>query len=133
MRRSASINEEFLTWPILITSGTGTIGTQVLSHLQGSGADVRALTRSPATAQLPASVTAVRGDLADPDSLRATLDGISTLFLLVPNAADEPTQAMLSLTVAREAGIQRIVYLSVFQSEHHPDVPHFSASTRWSG
>jgi uncharacterized protein YbjT (DUF2867 family) len=110
---------------ILITGSTGTIGAQVLSHLQGSGADVRALTRSPGTAQFAAGVTAVRGDLADPDSLRAALDGISTLFLLVPNVADELTQAMLSLTVAREAGVKGIVYLSVFKGEHYPDVPHF--------
>ena len=110
---------------ILITGSTGTIGAQVLSSLQGSGADVRALTRSPGTAQLPAGVTAVRGDLADLDSLRAALDGISTLFLLVPNVADELTQAMLSLTVAREVGVKGIVYLSVFKAEHYPDVPHF--------
>lgn len=110
---------------ILITGSTGTIGAQVLSQLQGSGADVRALTRSPATAQLPAGVSAVRGDLADPDSLRAALDGINTLFLLVPNVADELTQAMLALTVAREAGVKGIVYLSVFKGEHYPDVPHF--------
>jgi uncharacterized protein YbjT (DUF2867 family) len=110
---------------ILITGSTGTIGAQVLSHLQGSGADVRALTRSPGRAQLPAGVTPVRGDLADVDSLRAAMDGISTLFLLVPNVADELTQAMLSLTVAREAGVKGIVYLSVFKGEHYPDVPHF--------
>jgi uncharacterized protein YbjT (DUF2867 family) len=110
---------------ILVTGSTGTIGTQVLSHLQNSGADVRALTRSPGSAQLPAGVTAVRGDLADVDSFRAALAGVSTLFLLVPNVADELTQAMLSLTVAREAGVKGIVYFSVFRSEHYPDVPHF--------
>jgi uncharacterized protein YbjT (DUF2867 family) len=124
MQGYSPINEE-AHMAILITGSTGTIGAQVLSHLQGSGADVRALTRSPATAQLPAGVTPVRGDLADPDSLRAALDGIGTLFLLVPNVADELTQAMLSLTVAREAGVKGIVYLSVFKSEHYPDVPHF--------
>jgi uncharacterized protein YbjT (DUF2867 family) len=110
---------------ILVTGSTGTIGAQVLSHLQNSGADVRALTRSPASAQLPAGVMPVGGDLADPDSLRAALKDVSTLFLLVPNVADELTRAMLSLTVAREAGVKGIVYLSVFKSEHYPDVPHF--------
>lgn len=110
---------------ILVTGSTGTIGAQVLSHLEGNGAEIRALTRSPTTARLPAGVTAVHGDLADPDSLRAALEGVSTLFLLVPNVADELTQAMLSLTVAREAGVKGVVYLSVFKSEHYPDVPHF--------
>jgi uncharacterized protein YbjT (DUF2867 family) len=111
---------------ILVTGSTGTIGSQVLSHLQGRGATVRALTRSPETAQLPAGVTPVRGDLADIDSLRAALDGVSTLFLLVPNVADELTQAMLALTAAREAGVKGIVYLSVFGADTYADVPHFA-------
>ncbi len=111
---------------ILVTGSTGTIGSQVLAHLRGRNADVRALTRSPETAKLPSGVTAVRGDLADPDSLRAALKGVSTLFLLAPNVPDELTQAMLALTVAREANIKGIVYLSVLKSESYTDVPHFA-------
>lgn len=111
---------------ILVTGSTGTIGTQVLNYLQGRSADIRALTRSPETAQLPKGVRAVRGDLADPDSVRAALEGVSTLFLLAPNVADELTQAMLTLTVAREAGVKGIVYLSVFGGDAYADVPHFA-------
>ncbi|WP_426440766.1 NmrA/HSCARG family protein [Bradyrhizobium genosp. P] len=111
---------------ILVTGSTGTIGMQVLNHLAGHGVEVRALTRSPGNAQFPANVTPVRGDLADLDSVRAALDGVSTLFLLVPNVADELTQAMLTLTVAREAGVKGIVYLSVLKGEAYADVPHFA-------
>jgi uncharacterized protein YbjT (DUF2867 family) len=111
---------------ILVTGSTGTIGSQVLAHLRGRNVDIRALTRSPETAALPSGVTPVRGDLADPASLRAALQGVSTLFLLVPNVADELTQAMLALTVAREAGVRGIVYLSVFKGEAYADVPHFA-------
>ena len=42
---------------ILVTGSTGTIGTQVLKFLGGNGADVRALTRTPEKANLPAGVT----------------------------------------------------------------------------
>ena len=111
---------------ILVTGSTGTIGAQVLAQLQNRNADIRALTRSPETAQLPAGVTAVRGDLADPDSVRAALQGVDTLFLLAPNVADELTQTMLALTVAREAGIKGVVYLSVFGGDAYADVPHFA-------
>jgi uncharacterized protein YbjT (DUF2867 family) len=111
---------------ILVTGSTGTIGTQVLAQLQGRGADVRALTRSPGKAPLPSGVTPVHGDLADVDSVRAALEGVSTLFLLVPNVADELTQAMLALSAAREAGVKGIVYLSVFKGEDYADVPHFA-------
>ena len=111
---------------ILVTGSTGNIGSQVLAHLQGQGSEVRALTRTPEKARLPAGVTPVKGDLADPDSLRAALVGVSTMFLMVPNVADELTQAMLALNVARDAGVKGVVYLSVFKSEGYADVPHFS-------
>lgn len=112
---------------ILVTGSTGTIGTQVLNFLDGHGAEVRALTRSPEKANFAAGVTAVKGDLADIDSIRAALDGVSTLFLLAPNAPDELTQAMLALNAAREAGVKGIVYLSVFKGEAYADVPHFAS------
>jgi uncharacterized protein YbjT (DUF2867 family) len=111
---------------ILVTGSTGTIGAQVLTYLQGRGLDVRALTRSPGSVPFPSGVTPVRGDLADVDSVRAALQGVSTLFLLVPNVADELTQAMLTLTAAHEAGVKGIVYLSVFKGEAYSDVPHFA-------
>ncbi len=111
---------------ILVTGSTGTIGSQVLTHLRGQDAEVRALTRSPGKAQVPAGITPVGGDLGDIDSFRSAMTGVSTLFLLVPNLADELTQAMLALTVAREAGVKGIVYLSVFKGEAYADVPHFA-------
>ncbi len=112
---------------ILVTGSTGTIGTQVLTFLNGQGAEVNALTRTPEKAQFPAGVTAVQGDLAEIDSVRAALRGVSTLFLLAPNAPDELTQAMLTLDAARAAGVKGVVYLSVFKGEAYADVPHFAS------
>jgi len=112
---------------ILVTGSTGTIGTQVLNFLDGHGAEVRALTRSPEKAHFPAGVSAVKGDLSDIDSVRTALDGVSTLFLLAPNAPDELTQAMLTFNAARDAGVKGIVYLSVFKGEAYADVPHFAS------
>lgn len=111
---------------ILVTGATGTIGTQVLHHLSDTNVSVRAMTRTPETAHFPQGVTAVAGDLADPDAFRAALEGVSTLFLLVPNVADEVTQALQALTLAREAGVKGIVYLSVYKGEAYVDVPHFA-------
>ena len=111
---------------ILVTGSTGVVGKQVLDHLAGSGAEIRALTRSPEKAQFPAGVTAVQGDLSDVDGLRRALNGVSTLFLLAPNAADELTQALQALSVAREAGVKGVVYLSVFKGADYVDVPHFT-------
>lgn len=112
---------------ILVTGSTGTIGSQVLNQLSGSGVDVRGLTRSPNKAEFPIGTTAVAGDLGDIDSFRAALDGVSTLFLLVPNIADELTQSMQALKVAQEAGVKGIVYLSVYKGDTYADVPHFAS------
>jgi uncharacterized protein YbjT (DUF2867 family) len=111
---------------ILVTGSTGTIGSQVLNKLQGRGANVRALTRSPEKARFPSDITPVKGDLADPDSLRSAMKGVDTLFLLAANVADELTQAMLALALAHEAGLKGIVYFSVFKGDTYADVPHFA-------
>jgi len=111
---------------ILITGSTGVVGRQVLEHLKGSAAEVRALTRSPEKAQFATNVSLVKGDLADLDAMRAALKDVSTLFLLAPNAPDELTQALQTLSLARDANVKGIVYLSVFKGAEYVDVPHFT-------
>ena len=111
---------------ILVTGATGTVGRQVVEQLVKRGADVRALVRDPSKAKLPASVDVVQGDLLDVDSLRGAVSGVSTLFLLNAVVADEYTQALIALNVARTAGIERIVYLSVIHSDVYVNVPHFA-------
>lgn len=111
---------------ILVTGATGTVGRQVIEQLVRRGADVRALVRDPSKADFPAGVAVAQGDLLDVDSLRNAVSGVSTLFLLNAVVPDEFTQALVALGVAREAGIKRIVYLSVIHSDLYVNVPHFA-------
>jgi len=111
---------------ILVTGATGTVGRSVVEQLIQRGADVRALVRDPAKASFPAGVTAVKGDLLDVESLRSAFSGVSTLFLLNAVVPDEFTQALIALNLAREARIERIVYLSVIHSDVYVNVPHFA-------
>src|SRR5438067_5978420 len=111
---------------ILVTGATGNVGRQVVEQLVKRGADVRALVRDPAKANFPASVNVLKGDLLDVDSLRSAFSGVSTLFLLNAVVAEEFTQALTALNLAREAGIERIVYLSVIHSDLYVNVPHFA-------
>lgn len=111
---------------ILVTGATGTVGRQVVEQLSKRGAHVRAFVRDPSKADFPAGVEVVQGDLLDVDSLRRAVAGVSTLFLLNAVVADEYTQALIALNVAREAGIKRIVYLSVIHSDVYVNVPHFA-------
>ena len=111
---------------ILVTGAAGTVGSHVVDQLVKRGADVRALVRDPAKAKFPPGVTVVKGDLLDVDSLRSAFSGVSTLFLLNAVVADEFTQALITLNLAREAGVERIVYLSVIHSDRYVNVPHFA-------
>ena len=111
---------------ILVTGATGQVGRQVIQQLVSRGAAVRALVRDPAKADLPEGVEIAKGDLLDVDSLRDAFSGVSTLFLLNAVVADEFTQALIALNVARQAGVERVVYLSVIHADRYVNVPHFA-------
>lgn len=111
---------------ILVTGATGRVGRHVVEQLVERGAAVRVLTRDPAKAAFPAGVEVVQGDLLDLEALRAAFSGVSTLFLLNAVTGDEFTQAIIALNVAREAGVERVVYLSVFEADRAVNVPHFA-------
>ena len=111
---------------ILVIGSTGTIGSLVVQGLAKQGAKVTAMVRQAGKAALPAGADSVVADLTDVASLRKAMTGVRTLFLLNALAPDEVTQSLQALNVAREAGIKRIVYLSVIDADKYPDVPHFT-------
>jgi uncharacterized protein YbjT (DUF2867 family) len=114
---------------ILVTGATGRVGRHVVQQLLARGADIRVLARDPSKADFPASVDVVQGDMLDIDALRKAFTGIRTLFLLNAVAGDEFTQALIALNIAREAGVERVVYLSVMHSENFVNVPHFAVKS----
>jgi uncharacterized protein YbjT (DUF2867 family) len=111
---------------ILVTGATGTVGSLIVKGLADAGADVKALVRQPGKVSFPAGVTEVVGDLTDVSSLRAALSSVRTLFLLNAVTPDEMTQALIALNLAHEAGIERVVYLSVIHADKFTNVPHFT-------
>lgn len=111
---------------ILVTGATGRVGRHLVAQLTRHGADFRILSRDPAKAGFADSVEVVKGDLLDTDSLRTAFSGIKTLFLLNAVAADEYTQTIITLNIARESGVEQVVYLSVFGADVAVNVPHFA-------
>ena len=95
---------------ILVTGGTGKVGTEVVQALLRRGESVRVLTRNK-EAKLPDGAEVAIGDLLDADSVRSALNGVDKLFLLVGNVADELTQALLTVAVARR---QRVLLPAAF-------------------
>lgn len=111
---------------ILVTGATGRVGRHVVQQLVARGADVRVLSRDPAKADFPSGVKVAKGDLLDIDSLRTAFSGVNTLFLLNAVTGDEFTQALITLNIARESGVDRVVYLSVINADRFVNVPHFA-------
>jgi uncharacterized protein YbjT (DUF2867 family) len=92
---------------ILVTGATGNAGGGVVNGLLEIGADVRGLVRPGSEDDLPQGVEAAPGDLNDPDSLRAPLEGVGAVFLLSGYEGIER-----SLELMRDAGVERVVLLS---------------------
>jgi uncharacterized protein YbjT (DUF2867 family) len=101
---------------VLVTGATGRVGRLVVDDLLRAGVPVRALTRRPDQAALPAGVEIVGGDLTVPASLDAALEGVDTVFL-VWTPAIAPAAAVVARLAAQR---RRVVYLSSPHQTPHP-------------
>ncbi|KAA2261376.1 NAD(P)H-binding protein [Solihabitans fulvus] len=99
---------------ILVTGATGTVGRGVVGQLVAAGQHVRALTRDPAAARLPAEVEVIAGDLTRPDTMLKAFDGVDRVHYLPTFAVPERTAELAKSFVhlAEDAGVRRIVCLS---------------------
>ena len=94
---------------ILITGATGTVGRPLTGVVNAAGAEVRAISRDPATARLPAGVEVVAGDPTRPETIARALSGATAVFI---NPAAVGTAAGDLLALARDRGVRRVVLLS---------------------
>src|ERR1017187_8546966 len=94
---------------ILVTGATGNVGHHVATQLTEAGITVRALSRDPSSPRLPAGVTAVRGDLTDPDSVRNAAAGADAAFMVWPFLTAQGAEAAVRAIAGQ---VRRMVYLS---------------------
>jgi uncharacterized protein YbjT (DUF2867 family) len=111
---------------ILVTGGTGHVGSEVVKELKKRKADVRILVRKQETPP-PEGVQVMVGDLLDPVSVEKALHGVDKLYLLNAVTPEELTQGLIAYGLARKLKLKHIVYHSVFRVEHFRDVPHFAS------
>ena len=109
---------------LFITGATGFIGSHVARMAAQQGAELRLLTRQSSNlSNIPVDSELVRGDLREPAKFASALRGCDALIhvaadyrLWVPDPAEmykanvAGTRELLRL--AREAGVQRVVYTS---------------------
>jgi uncharacterized protein YbjT (DUF2867 family) len=110
---------------VLVTGGTGTVGSQVVRELSSRGATIQVLTRDPAKLQKTQGVTPVQGNLGDVETVRRIYKGVDAVFLLNQVTPTEGQEGLLSLCAMREARVKRVVYLSVHYADAAAWLPHF--------
>lgn len=106
---------------ILLTGATGLVGTRLVRRLVDAGIDARVLVRAGKT--VPDGVAGVSGDLLNPVSLAAAVDGIDAVIhlaavLRTPNPED----------IAR-ANVDGTANLIAAVTEHAPSARFIMAST----
>jgi dihydroflavonol-4-reductase len=132
---------------VLVTGGTGYVGSHIVGALRREGHDVRVLARSPdrvgrALEPLgidPAEVEVAVGDVLDRTSMDAAVDGVDAMVnaanvfsLDVRDAARmrevNQTGTEVALTAAIEGGLSPVVHVSSYVALLPSSVPLTSAS-----
>jgi len=112
----------------------------LLKHLEAQAVPIRCLCRNPEalSGRLADGTEIARGDLLEPASLPAAFRGVDTAFYLVhamrsgPEFEQQERQAALNFArAAREAGVQRIIFLGGLA--HGEDLSPHMRSRRETG
>jgi uncharacterized protein YbjT (DUF2867 family) len=108
---------------ILVTGGTGGIGSELLRLLSQAGIPARALTRDLEKAQTRPGITWVAGDLARPETLTTAFEGAKSVFLLTHYLEDMVELQHNAIAAARAAGVTHVVKVSAFAASDHSKAP----------
>ena len=108
---------------ILVTGGTGGVGSELLRLLSKAGIVTRALARHPQRAQALPGITWIAGDLSKPGTLTSAFEGARTLFLLTSYYEDMVELQHNAISAARAAGVTYVVKISAFAASDHSRAP----------
>lgn len=106
------------TSPLLVTGGTGTLGSLVVPLLRDAGCDVRVLSRSDR--ESGDGIEYVTGDLLKNEGVERAVAGAGTVLHLAggPKGDDEATRNLVR--AASRAGVGHLVYISVIGADKVP-------------
>ena len=127
--------------PVLVIGATGHQGGAAARHLLAAGWSVRALVRdggAPAARALRAAgATLAVGDLDEPETVRAALDGAARVFLALnmmvgprisaPAVVAERRRGETVAELAARAGIEHLVYSSISGADRGTGIPYYES------
>ena len=124
---------KFAMTPILLTGASGYVGGRLLPLLEHRGADVRCLARQPEHLRLRVgdNTEVVAGDVLDVPSLERAMENIDVAYYLVHSMGStgsferqDREAACNFAAAARNAGVERIIYLGGLGDDSEQLSPH---------
>jgi nucleoside-diphosphate-sugar epimerase len=106
---------------VLVTGGTGLVGSRLLKRFVEAGIDTRALARTGK--DLPIGVTRIEGDILSPETLVAAVEGVTDIIHL---AALFRTQDEVEIWKVNHEGTRNLIDAVI---EHNPAARFLMAST----
>lgn len=102
---------------LALFGATGGTGRELTAQATAANHELRALTRSPAKLPPNRAVTAVEGNVLDPDAVEATVDGSDAVICLLGRTSNNPADVVSRGTAnivdaMHEQGIGRLVVLT---------------------
>lgn len=115
---------------VLVTGGTGSLGSRVVERLQMAGQEAKVLSRG-------ARPGTVRGDLMTGDGLEEAMAGVDTIV----HCASSPTRIRRTdvegterlLRAAQHAGVSHFVFISIVGVDRNPYFPYYRAKLEVEG
>src|SRR6478736_6549861 len=104
--------------PILVTGGTGNIGSRVVPLLRGAGQSVRILTRHPHSDS--PGIHHVVGDTAHDHGLADAFEGVRTILHLAGGARGDDIAARNIVSAAQKSQATHLVLISVVGADRMP-------------
>jgi len=108
---------------ILVTGGTGSLGSKVVERLVGSGEAVRVMSRWR-------RANAVREDLLTGEGLEEAVEGVDTMIHCASSPLHKTRQVdvegtWLLLRAARRVGVSHVAFISIVGIDRNPYYPYY--------
>jgi uncharacterized protein YbjT (DUF2867 family) len=104
--------------PILVTGGTGTLGSLVVARLRDAGREVRVLSRH--SRKREEGVEFVTGDLETGEGVEAAVEGAECIIHCAGSTKGDEVKARTLVTAASRAGTRHLVHISVVGADRVP-------------